>query len=241
MTKKLLKIKLAFFLLIYFVCTIGQGTVKSNNEIDLTAKPKIEISDNSVQNKLSNTNSTNLNIEKDDSFPKKQSEKVIQKDKTTAIHTVSKNNIPIIDTTRLSFTSSGELTIPIATNGLTKVVMIKEKSKFDFFRYLLPIFTLLLGIYIKEVLDERSEKKKIKKSGERWVAELRSIEEPLIKQIQTLKEFNEEHKKGEFTIPRIKVFSSLNGEVFKSLDKNELIQFIQMNNEKSEFNEIVKI
>jgi len=100
-----------------------------------------------------------------------------------------------IDTVELTLKNNEELSIPVDSNSPAKIIMIQEKSKSDFFKYLFPILTLLLGIWIKEVLDKRNNKKKIKKTGERWVAELRSLEEPLIKQIEVLEEFLAEHKK----------------------------------------------
>jgi hypothetical protein len=145
------------------------------------------------------------------------------------------------DTTKLELKSCDSLTIPTSTNSLTKVVMVKEESKFDFLKYLLPILTLFLGILTNQWLDKITTRKRIKKSGERWVAELRSLEEPLHKQIETLENFIANHKEEEFNIPTINAYSSLNGEIFKSLDKNELIKYVEMNNRKSDFNEIVKI
>lgn len=146
-----------------------------------------------------------------------------------------------IDTLNLSLEINEELSTPIDLNRPTKIILIKEKSKYDFFQYLLPILTLLLGIWIKELLDRNNNKKKIKKMGQRWVAELRSLEEPLRKQTEALKDFLTEHKKEEFSIPKISLYSSLNGEVFKSLDKNELIQYIESKYRKSEYKDIVKI
>lgn len=143
------------------------------------------------------------------------------------------------DTTTLDF--KNELTIPISKDNLTKVVMVKEKTKVDWLKYLLPIFTLFLGIWVKEIIEKRSDKKKIIKSGERWITELQSLEEPIKEQIESLKSFLEEHEKEEFKIPRLQIYSSLSGEVFKSLDKNDLIKFIELNNKKKNFKEIVKI
>jgi len=144
------------------------------------------------------------------------------------------------DTITLDF-DKNELTLPLKQDGLTRVIMVKEKSKLDRLKYLLPIISLFLGIGIKELLEKRSNIKKTKKAGERWVAELRSLEEPIKTQIKSLKEFLEEHEKEDFKIPRLQIYSSLNGEIFKSMDKNELIKYIELNNSKKEFKEIVKI
>ncbi|GAB5564261.1 MAG: hypothetical protein Wins2KO_13240 [Winogradskyella sp.] len=162
-----------------------------------------------------------------------------------------KSNLPeLVDTSSVESTKkkdtiilefNNELTIPLSKDNLTKVVMVKEKSKVDWLKYLLPIFTLFLGIWVKGIIEKRSDKKKIIKSGERWIAELRSLEEPIKKQIKSLEEYGVEHKKEDFKIQNLEVFSSLSGEVFKSLDKNELIKYIELNNKKIDFKEIVRI
>ncbi|PKH49535.1 hypothetical protein CXF68_01995 [Tenacibaculum sp. Bg11-29] len=159
--------------------------------------------------------------------------KLIQSD------TIIKRSSQKVDTITLNF--KNELTIPISKDNLTKVVMVKEKTKVDWLKYLLPILTLLLGIWVKGIIEKRSDKKKIIKSGERWIAELRSLEEPIKKQIQSLDEYSEELKKEDFKIRNLELYSSLSGEVFKSLDKNELIIYIELNNKKKVFEEIVKI
>lgn len=230
--KKIIHVILILFFSMNLASSSGQDTVRN-----LTKQPKIKISDSTIQPELSITK-TNVNTSKSTTIQEKK--KIVQKSKVDII-SIQKSDAVTNDTIVLNLKSNVDLAIPLAQNGLTKIVMIKEKSSFDFLKYILPIITLLLGILIKEVLDKRNEKKKIKKSGERWVAELLSLEEPLKKQIQALKEFKEENEKEDFTIPRMKISSSLNGEVFKSLDKNEFIQFVQMKNKKAKFKEIVII
>lgn len=144
------------------------------------------------------------------------------------------------DTTTLDF-DKNELIIPLNKSGSTKVVMVKEKSKVDWLKYLLPLFTLFLGIWVKGFLEKRSNKKKIKKSGERWIAELRSLREPLEQQIESLEKFQAENDTEEFEIPNLGLFSAVNGEVFKSLDKSELIKYIELKNKKLDFKIIIKI
>jgi len=150
-------------------------------------------------------------------------------------------NKSLSDTINLELKSGEKLVIPAVPNNLTKVVMVKEKSNFDFLIYLLPILTLLLGIGIKELMDKWSDNKKIEKSGKRWIAELRSLEEPINKQIESLKTFIKEHEKEDFKSPNLSIYSSLDGEVFKSLDKNDLIKYIALKNRKLEFKDVVKI
>jgi len=162
------------------------------------------------------------------------------KNDTTVFDKTSDTTFSEIDTVNLDL-KNDEIEISTKVGNTTKVILVKEKSKIDFLKYLLPIFTLILGIAIKEIMDKWSNKKKLRKSGERWIAELRSLEEPIEKQIESLQEFLQEHEKEEFSIPRLQVYSSLSGEIFKSLDKNDLIKYIELNNNKSDFKEIVKI
>ena len=133
-----------------------------------------------------------------------------------------------------------ENNIPIMNNGKTKVVLLKEKNSTDFLRYIIPILTLFLGVGLNKLLDSYSEKKKIKKSGRRWIAEIGSLKKPLENQIEELEKFLVEHKKENFITPRIITYSSLSGESFKSLDKGEFIKYIELT-KKSDFQEVIKI
>lgn len=139
----------------------------------------------------------------------------------------SLNNLVIsnIDTVFLQFNSTDSINIPVIKNNLTRVVLVKEKDTFEFLKYLFPILTLLLGIIIKEMIDKWSNTKKIKKSGTRWTAELRSLEEPIRNQIKSLNSFIAEHNEESFKIPKLNIYPALNGEVFKSLDKDDLIKY----------------
>ena len=85
------------------------------------------------------------------------------------------------------------------------------------------------------------DRKRIKKSGKRWVAEIQSLEKPIKNQIDSIKSFETEHTGTSFKPPKIVVYSSLNCEVFKSLDKNELVQYIKRCNSGKKFKEIVSI
>jgi len=162
-----------------------------------------------------------------------------EKNKLLSVKTL-KQQKKTIDTTTLAF-NKNELIIPVNQEGLTKIVMIKEKSKVDWLKYLLPLFTLFLGIWVKGFLEKRSNKKKIKKSGERWIAELRSLKEPLEQQIESLEKFQSENDTDEFEIPNLGLYSAVSGEVFKSLDKSELIKYIEIKNKKLDFKKIIKI
>lgn len=183
--------------------------------------------------------SISVNLYCQDSIGIKIDSLKLEKKTIQSLDTVKTKNSQKTDTIILNF--KNELTIPISKDNLTKVVMVKEKTNVDWLKYLLPIFTLFLGIWVKGIMEKRSDKKKIIKSGERWIVELRSIDEPIKKQIQFLEEYAEEHKKEDFKIRNLELISSLSGEVFKSLDKNDLIKYIEFNNKKTDFKEIVKI
>ena len=157
-----------------------------------------------------------------------------QEKKTISSNREVINKTKLIDTTTLNFENK-EITIPSNRQNTTKIVIVKEKEKTDWLKYSLPVFTLLLGIWIKEILEKHSNKTKIKKSGERWIAELRSLKEPLEQQIKSLQKFQTENDTNEFEIPNLGLYSSVSGDIFKSLDKSELIKFIEQNNKDLDF------
>ncbi|MCG8884004.1 hypothetical protein G1L02_12665 [Tenacibaculum finnmarkense] len=153
----------------------------------------------------------------------------------------SKVKKEILSDTIILNLKSEKIILPISQEKSTRIILIKEKTKVDWLKYILPLITLLLGIWIRERLEKRTLKRNTEKNGQRWIAELRSLEEPLNQQIESLEKFAEEHKKEVFKIPSLQVFSSLNGEVFKALDKNDLIKYIESHNKNKAFSEIVKI
>ena len=154
---------------------------------------------------------------------------------------IKQTDVTKSDTINLELNSSAELIIPTETNTNTKIVMVKEKSKMDYLKYIFPIFTLILGIWLKRFIDKFSEKKRIKKVGKRWTAELRSLEEPLKNQINSLNDFLKDHLQENFKIPRINLYSSLDGVVFNTMDKNDLIEYIELNHKKTDFKEVISI
>lgn len=111
-------------------------------------------------------------------------------------------------------------------NKETKIYLTSN-SKTNIFKDILPLLALILGIFINRGIDLISERKKTKKIGERWKAELSSLELPMQKQIELLNEFLLEHEKEEFTIPQLTISSALNGDAFNSLDKTDLIKYLE--------------
>lgn len=137
-----------------------------------------------------------------------------------------------IDSIKPKVISTKETVIPIEPKRDAKIILIKEESGTDYPKYLLPIFTLLLGIVINKLLDKYTNAIKIKRAGERWIVELRSLEDPIKAQIESLESFKELLSKEDLTPPTLSIYSAINGEVFKSLDKNDLIKYIEQKNGK---------
>jgi hypothetical protein len=106
-------------------------------------------------------------------------------------------------------------------------IVIDDSNKPNYFKDILPILTLLLGIGINKFLDYLKDRKQIKKTGERWKAELASLEMPLSKQIEYLEEFLVEHNKEVWIVPKMRISTPLECEIFNSLDKSDFVKFIQ--------------
>jgi hypothetical protein len=109
-----------------------------------------------------------------------------------------------------------------------KVIVSKADEKPDRFKYIFPILTLLLGIIINKGLDHLFSRKKTKKEARRWAAEIIALENPIKRQIAALKDFLAEHQKNTWDYPPLQIFTSLDGEVFKSLDKSELLKYLEL-------------
>jgi hypothetical protein len=121
-----------------------------------------------------------------------------------------------------------------------KILVVKDSEQSDVWKYIIPVITLILGIGINKLLDYLSERKKIKKSGERWRAEIQCLQEPLSNQILSLEIFRNEHLKENWNIPELDMQIILNCEIFKSLDKAELIKYITQV-KRQEYNEAILI
>jgi len=84
----------------------------------------------------------------------------------------------------------------------------------------------ILGILANQIIDYFAEYKRIKKTGERWIAELEFYNTPLQNQINELNKFLIEHKKEKFDIPEVTTIIQLRGDIFKSLDKGDLYKYL---------------
>lgn len=134
------------------------------------------------------------------------------------------------DTTRVQ--EGDTITLRPVGHSLVNVVVAKSPAPQDQWKYVFPVLTLLLGIGVNKLFDWLTSRKKVTKAGERWLAEIQCLEEPLRKQIAVLEEFLEEHKKEMVVIPNLQVFSSLSGDVLKTLDKGDLVTYIERHKSK---------
>ena len=120
-------------------------------------------------------------------------------------------------------------TLNFDVNSEGKEISIKfiESETTDYFKYIFPILTLLLGIGVNRLIDYLSDKKKIKKTAKRWLIELQNLKIPLEKQIESIDEYLSIHKKEEFKVPSLKAETYLDCESFNSLDKTELLKYLE--------------
>jgi hypothetical protein len=125
-------------------------------------------------------------------------------------------------------------------NTPTKIYLQLPAEKTDYFKYIFPFVTLLLGIGVNRLIDYRNDSKKIKKSGKRWLSELRVLKNPIEKQIANIETFLVEHNNKErYTFPRPELVTTLDCEVFSSLDKSEIVEYLEKY-KKNSFQEAVE-
>lgn len=163
---------------------------------------------------------------------------------TTLKNKVPTQNIPnkVIqktDTIKSTPKDTLHITLPSCSEK-TNVYFIKEPTKENLFKDVLPILTLLLGIAINKILDWLKDKRKITKAGERWVAEIRSLESPIVQQMELLQKSLDNEQKKEYSFLNLQIVPVLDCEIFKSLDKSDLLKFIQRH-KKNNYAEAVKI
>ncbi|SFE00963.1 hypothetical protein [Thermophagus xiamenensis] len=105
-----------------------------------------------------------------------------------------------------------------------------ESGKRDYINLIFPILTLILGFFLNRGYDYFSQKEKIKKDGQRWITELRCLEQPLQDQKQSIEDFLKEQAIDKFDTPELKINEILNCEIFKSLDKTNLLKYLDAKN-----------
>lgn len=119
-------------------------------------------------------------------------------------------------------------TVQLKPAAGTTVLLMKEPAAKDNMKYVFPIVTLVLGIFLNRLIDFWSGRKRIKRAGRRWQAELLLLETPIQQQMDSLNSLAEELKKDVYQIPEVSTYRTVKGEIFTSLDKSELLRYIEL-------------
>lgn len=145
----------------------------------------------------------------------------------------SDSSIQKIETVLLSDTENKDIISKQKLDTLTIKVADKVELKSgnrDYINLLFPILTLILGFFLNRGYDYFSQKKKIKKDGQRWITELRCLEQPLQDQKQSIEDFLKEQAIDKFDTPELIIHDILDCEIFKSLDKTNLLKYLDAKN-----------
>ena len=153
--------------------------------------------------------------------------------------TLNAENAKIQPKTKKTLIQKESINLKNNSRSTIEIYLKTPIEQTDYFKYIFPVLTLLLGIGINKLLDLINENKKIKKSGKRWLSELRVLKNPIEKQIQNIDTFLDEHNnQDKYTFPRPELVITLDCNIFTSLDKTELVKFLE-NNKKNSFQEAV--
>lgn len=95
--------------------------------------------------------------------------------------------------------------------------------------FILPIVMLLLGVGIDRFFIWSSNKKRIVKTGKRWIAELRSLLTPIQRQKDAFNSFIKEYcdKEDQYEVSSIALMRSIDGSKFNSLSKEDLYESLE--------------
>lgn len=153
--------------------------------------------------------------------------------------TISDTAVSINGDTGNAIINTKPITLALDSPKNIRVILAKEEpAGTDWAKYILPIVTLFLGIFINRSIDWLNKRSSTIRNGERWVVELRTTEVLITQQMTDLIEFKDRLSLTELSIPEIKAMTNLKGDVFKSLDKNELTKFIEVKNSKPKYRQI---
>jgi len=141
-----------------------------------------------------------------------------------------KDTVNLIDTTVYSLNSDSLLLLSDEPKVAQVIILEKNSDSDKILNYILPIITLILGIFLEKLIETYNTKKKVKKTGKRWNAELQSLKLPIQNQIENFNNFNNEYGDNVYAIPNIVTSPDLKGDNLKSLDKSDLLEYIDSKN-----------
>jgi hypothetical protein len=117
--------------------------------------------------------------------------------------------------------------LPVQTKENAKLIMVKETMEADYWKYIFPVITLILGIFLNKFIDFISAKKNTKRNGKTWTAELIGLEASLNSQKEALIKFKNTFANNNFEIEVLKIYGDLDGKSFDFLEKSELLKYIE--------------
>jgi hypothetical protein len=115
---------------------------------------------------------------------------------------------------------AGDITIAsgidtLKNDATIRVYLTPQPQKEDYFKQYFPVLTLLLGIGLNQLIQYVNKRRRIKKAGERWDAEIRSLEGPINEQIIALQSNVDKHDKNEtYDIDDPIIYKILEGDIF---------------------------
>lgn len=107
-------------------------------------------------------------------------------------------------------------------------IYFRDRVQSNHFKDVLPIFTLLLGIFINRIWDKFEKKRQSKRHAQRWRDELALLAAPLEVQIEACNKFLVELKESNIELPTLTTHFSLQCLAFDVLDKSELIRYLEI-------------
>jgi len=128
---------------------------------------------------------------------------------------------------------SPSLAAPNKETAAPAVVHSDTEKDGWFVKYIYPIILLLAGAAIPLFWEAWSERKRIKKVGERWTSEIRFLETPIKNQVDAIQKYLSVHNQQNLTMPDFQIFEGLDCEIFMSLDKSQLLKFLERHKTKN--------
>lgn len=106
-------------------------------------------------------------------------------------------------------------------------------NKPDNFKYYFPIFTLLIGLFISQIIEWIKKRKETIRQGKRWIAELNFLPKSLVQQNKYLNTLLDELKMETPKAIDPHIIQKMDCKVFESLDRNNFISYLRMTTKKS--------
>lgn len=154
--------------------------------------------------------------------------------KVVIVKPIIKPELKLADTLKIDLSDKASA-VPIDKNRI-QIVMVKDKESNSRLKTLLPTINTLMGLFIGFFLTRFYEwynkRRKFIKMGKRWMIELKTLEDPIKQQVDAMKTFVDSVKLGEWQYKSLELITTINGETFTPLDKNELLEYIQHKNNK---------